>query len=210
MDRVPLWRGDHVAVSQLAEDFARYVYLPRLKGPDVLLRAIEDGVSLMTWEQESFAYAESFDEETERYPGLRVQDRISFPDAGAPGLLVKPTVARQQLDTEVAPKPDRGDGNGGNVPKGGGDKPEPPLPPPSRKLTRFHGAVGLNPTRVGRDASQIADEVLAHLAGLVGATVTVTLEIEVEIPDGASESVVRTVTENSRTLKFNDHGFECE
>ena len=30
LDRVPLWRGDHVTVRQLTEDFARYVYLPRL------------------------------------------------------------------------------------------------------------------------------------------------------------------------------------
>ena len=28
---VPLWRGDHVAVKQLVEDFARYLYLPRLE-----------------------------------------------------------------------------------------------------------------------------------------------------------------------------------
>lgn len=75
---------------------------------------------------------------------------------------------------------------------------------------RFHGTVRLNPARVGRDASQIADEVIAHLAGLVGAEVTVTLEIDVSIPTGASEQVVRTVTENSRTLKFISHGFEKE
>ncbi|HEX3532460.1 MAG TPA: Swt1 family HEPN domain-containing protein, partial [Thermoanaerobaculia bacterium] len=36
LDRVPLWRGDHVSVKQLAEDFARYPYLPRLKDPAVL------------------------------------------------------------------------------------------------------------------------------------------------------------------------------
>jgi hypothetical protein len=36
----------------------------------------------------------------------------------------------------------------------------------------------------------------------------VTLEIEAEVPDGAPEHVVRTVTENSRTLKFESHGFE--
>jgi hypothetical protein len=30
---------------------------------------------------------------------------------------------------------------------------------------------------VGRDASRIADEVIAHLSGLVGAKVTVTLEV---------------------------------
>ena len=51
-----------------------------------------------------------------------------------------------------------------------------------------------------RDASRIADEVIAHLAGLVGATVKVTMEGEAEIPSGATDHVVRTVTENSRTL----------
>ena len=61
---------------------------------------------------------------------------------------------------------------------------------------------------MGRDASQIADEVIAHLSGIVGADVTVTLEIHAEIPDGAPETVVRTVTENSQTLKFESHGFE--
>ncbi len=38
----------------------------------------------------------------------------------------------------------------------------------------------------------------------------VTLEIEATIPDGAPEQVVRTVTENSRTLKFEVSGFEEE
>ena len=71
-------------------------------------------------------------------------------------------------------------------------------------------AVALDATRVGRDASQIADEVIAHLAGLVGTQVTVTLEIQAEIPDGAPDHVVRTVTENSRTLNFTDQGFERE
>jgi len=75
---------------------------------------------------------------------------------------------------------------------------------------RFHGTVTLDANRVGRDASRIADEVIAHLAGLVGAKVRVTLEIEAEIPSGAPDNVVRTVTENGRTLKFNSQGFEKE
>jgi len=37
-----------------------------------------------------------------------------------------------------------------------------------------------------------------------------TLEIEAEIPSGAPDHVVRTVTENSRTLKFTNQGFEKE
>lgn len=52
------------------------------------------------------------------------------------------------------------------------------------------------------------EEVIAHLAGLVGADVTVTLEIEATIPDGAPENVVRAVTENARTLKFRSQAFE--
>ena len=63
---------------------------------------------------------------------------------------------------------------------------------------------------MGRDAGRVAEEVIAHLSGLVGAKVTVTLEIEAEIPAGAPDTVVRTVTENARTLKFTDAGFEEE
>ncbi len=63
---------------------------------------------------------------------------------------------------------------------------------------------------MGRDASRIADEVIAHLGGLVGAKVTVTLEISADIPAGVPDHVVRTVTENSRTLKFTSQGFEKE
>ena len=76
--------------------------------------------------------------------------------------------------------------------------------------TRFHGTVPLDSARVGRDASRIADEVISHLSGLIGAKVTVTLEIHAEVPSGAPDHVVRTVTENSRTLKFTNQGFEKE
>ena len=68
----------------------------------------------------------------------------------------------------------------------------------------------MDPARVGRDAGRIAEEVIAHLAGLVGAEVTVTLEIEAVLRNGASDQVVRTVTENSRVLKFTTQGFETE
>lgn len=63
---------------------------------------------------------------------------------------------------------------------------------------------------MGRDAGQIAEEVIAHLSGLGGARVRVTLDIEAEVPSGAPDHVVCTVTENSRTLKFTSHGFEEE
>lgn len=60
----------------------------------------------------------------------------------------------------------------------------------------------LDAGRLGRDAGRITEEVLSHLAGLPGANANITLEIQVEIPDGVPENVVRTVMENCRTLKF--------
>lgn len=68
----------------------------------------------------------------------------------------------------------------------------------------------LDPTRVARDAGNIAQEVIAHLAGLTGSRVQVTLEISADIPGGVPDQVVRIVTENSRTLRFDSQGFEEE
>jgi hypothetical protein len=73
---------------------------------------------------------------------------------------------------------------------------------------RFHGSVDLDPMPVGRDAGKIAEEVIQHLTGLPSSKVGVTLEITAEISGGVPDNVVRTVTENSRTLKFKTHGFE--
>ncbi len=53
-------------------------------------------------------------------------------------------------------------------------------------IKRFHGSVELDPTRMGRDAGRIADEVLSHLTGIVGAKAKITLEIDVEVPNGIS------------------------
>jgi len=57
IDQVPLWRGNHIGVKQLVDDFAKYLYLPRVKNAQVILDGIQDGASRLTWEQETFAYA---------------------------------------------------------------------------------------------------------------------------------------------------------
>ena len=217
LDRIPLWRGDHVSVRQLLDDFARYLYLPRIREPAVLLEAIRNGLSLMTWEQDSFAYADSYDEGAGRYRGLHHGPRALVSD-GDPGLIVRPEVARRQMDSEVlTAQTDREETGAGNVQRPGEQmgmhepaSEEVAASTEQPKAKRYHGSVKLDPARVGRDASQIADEVIAHLAGLVGADVRLTLEVEADIPDGAPDHVVRTVTENSRSLKFDDSGFEEE
>ena len=211
LDRIPLWRGNNVPVRQVVEDFARYPYLPRLKSPGVLISAIQSGLVLMTWEKDSFAYAESFDEVEQRYRGLRTMQLIPLTSNDIQGLLVKPEIALKQIEAERVPPPPPppGGGGGGKPPDPG---PDPVVPPEPQKASprRFHGTVDLDATRVGRDAGKVAEEVIAHLSGLVGAKVTVTLEISAEIPAGVPDTVVRIVTENSRTLKFTSQGFEKE
>ena len=225
LDRIPLWRGDHVAIKQLVEDFACYPYLPRLKDSSVLLGAIRDGLVLLTWMRDAFGFADSFDPKTSsgqagegRYRGLRAGQIVPLTDADTPGLLVKPEVALKQLEAEklqppigLPPTGPIGGGEGTTAPGPVVGPTGTPIPPTSAaQPKRFHGTVALDPTRVGRDASHIADEIIAHLSGLVGSTVKVTLEIEAEIPNGAPDHVVRTVTENSITLKFKNQGFETE
>ncbi len=169
----------------------------------MLVGAVRDGLGLLTWEEESFAFADSFDEPTGRYRGLRGGQLVSLVEADSPGLLVKGSVARSQLDadnTKVTVEGGSGTQDDGVV---GQTTPSPgpttsfsPQPPPAALLPRrFHGTVTLDATRVGRDAGRVAEEVIAHLTGLIGARVIVTLEVEADIPSGASDHVVRTVTE---------------
>jgi hypothetical protein len=219
MDKVPLWRGNHVSVALLAQDFASYLYLPRLKQPSVIADAARTGVSLLTWEQDSFAYAESWDETAGRYRGLRHNTTVML-TSDDKGVLVKSDVARAQLDREAAIQVPHVPAPPSALPGEPTQRPEPgtpssptgtPVAPPATpRPKRFYGTVTLNAQRVGRDAAQIAEEVIAHLAGQVGSEVTVTLEINALLPDGASDALLRTVTENARVLKFDGHGFEAD
>ncbi|HKY20392.1 MAG TPA: Swt1 family HEPN domain-containing protein [Vicinamibacterales bacterium] len=215
LDRVPLWRGDHVELKQLVDDFGRYAYLPRLRDTAVLLDAIREGLGLLLWMQDSFAYADSFDEAAGRYRGLRCGQQVNVSASNLSGLLVRPERAQTQQDADAAAAAvaiggSSSTGTGGAVPSvvAGGMGGAAVVTPTAAKPKRFHGTVALDSTRVGRDASRVADEVISHLTGLVGANVKVTLEIEAQMPDGAPDQVVRTVTENGRTLKFTSQGFE--
>ncbi len=217
LDRIPLWRGDHVAVRQLVEDFARYLYLPRLKDPSVLVEAVQDKLALLTWEQESFAYADDYDEGTGRYRGLRAAQNVRLAAEDPRGLVVKPEVARRQMEREAAmPSGER---------QTAGERAVSPATPATQAVSdgtagfiaaepvrprRFHGTVALDPLRVGADAGRIAQEVISHLAALPGAQVEVTLEIAADFAEGVPDHVVRIVTENARTLKFLTQGFEQE
>ena len=214
MERFNLWQtGDHVGVKQLWEYFARYPYLTRLKNQDVLLEAIRVGVSLLTW-RDNFAYAGSWDGERKRYLNLLAGTPVSALPLDSQGVLVKAEAAQRQLDAEAAAAQATLVVPGGEKPDGKLQPVDPPRPGPTpqqpreKKLRRFYGSVTLNPMRLGRDAGTIGEEILQHLSSLLDANVNVTLELRVTVPEGVPDDVVRTVSENARTLKFDSFGFE--
>lgn len=157
-----------------------------------------------SWNPETFAYAEGTDDEG-KYLGLKAGEHPSVMLDGH-SLLVKPEVAapliKPAVPTGEAPVQP---GVGAGVASGG-----PEAPSIEEVVRRFHGVVDLDPVRINKDVGDIVEHVVQHLTGLSGATVEVTLEIQADVPEGVPDDKVRTVTENARTLKSRDHGFEKE
>ena len=206
LEKAGLWEDrDHVTVAELAEWFPRYLYLPRVKNRDTLVEAARDG-GMRTDLRDTFVLAEGYDEDAERYLGLRE-------GGGAPSVidnntcLVKFDIAEAQAeqDRDDATPEGEDEGEGGQYPEGPQVDPEVQEHP---RAMVFVGSVRLDGGRVGKSAGRIADEVISHLAALPSAKVVVTMEIHVTVPDGASESVVRTVTEKATVLKFDHASFE--
>lgn len=96
------WADGHVAAITLWEDFAKYVYLPRLRDQDVLMATVAAGPASMTWQAEGFAVAAGYDESSGRYLGLVAGGHA----AGLPptALVVRPDVAvAQQEESDASP-----------------------------------------------------------------------------------------------------------
>lgn len=80
--------------------------------------------------------------------------------------------------------------------------------PEAPKNTHFYMSAQLDNTRIGRDVQRLVEEVISHLTSVDGAQVEVSLEVNVKSPDGLSQQVVRTVSENCRTLRVRSFGFD--
>ena len=239
MDRIPLWRGNHVSIKDLADYFAKYVYLPRLKNTDVLLEP-----SAMACNRSGNAKHLPMPKAgTRSASSISGSKRANRPHVlNANSLIVKPEVALAHITGASAPvtaAPQQlqpvppatyaayaqaqdyslsalGEREGSTATA----LPEPPptifSPTPlvaqakGPKYQRFHGSVIINERKMGTEAGNIMEEVVKHLTSLYSVKVKVTLEIEAELQNGASEDTVRTVLENCRTLKFEEFGFEEE
>ncbi|GAC1377123.1 MAG: Swt1 family HEPN domain-containing protein [Ktedonobacteraceae bacterium] len=232
MDRIPLWSGNHASVKKLIHDFACYIYLPRLKHNDVLLAAISDGLQAASWRDDTFAYASGWQEERQRYSNLQAGRSVNI-TVDDQSLLVKPDSADDQLTQEAAALEARAAQLASNMTAAAASNGQAPYQEtplhknivregnPSitqipltvaaeKRLHRFYGSVQINERMMASEAGKIMEEVVKHLTSLSGARVRVTLEISAELPDGAPDHTVRTVKENSNTLRFQTSEFHEE
>ena len=194
---VPLWgeRGD-ITVGELWAAYANFPYMPRLANFSVLATAISNGTASMSWETETFAYAEARDKESENWRGIVRGAQVDNPARS--GLVLRPDVV-----PPLAPPPPTSPPNGGNGPVG------PPPPPPNgpvtpdTKLTTFYAVFNLDPVRGISQLSDIMENVSSHLDG----DVTLTLELRAKNPDGFDDRTRRTVEENTHQLGSPDYDF---
>jgi hypothetical protein len=71
-----------------------------------------------------------------------------------------------------------------------------------RVFREFFGAVEITAAGAQVKLAEVADEVIAHLRSDPNARVKIILEIEAEFPQGVSDQVRRTVSENASALGF--------
>ncbi|NOG74059.1 DUF499 domain-containing protein [Roseicella sp. DB1501] len=211
----PLWPEDrpHLPLSEVADWFAAYPYMPRLRDRVVLETALRDAVAKL---DPQFGYADGFDEATGQYQNLVwAKNPPELPPAGA--VLVRAAEAQAQT-TIVEPKrptdpPPIGPAipGGGGKPNGGGAEPTGwPSGSTPQKPRRFYGSVEIDMVRPVKSFDAILNAVVMELQRTQGAKVKITLEIESDAPEGFAESEVSIVRDNAKQLKFRPEatGFE--
>jgi hypothetical protein len=213
------WKADRPAVGALAfwEDSLRYLYLPRLKSREVLAAVVRTGAASRDFFGTAYGFTDG------KYDGFQFGDGgVSLDDTL---LLIEPEAAKQHaiaLKKLIEAKPPEAGGGGGVVADpsgngatvvidgGGGHKPVVggSGTATAAKVRTFRGSVEVNAALAKSRLNTIAEEVIALLASDPNATVRITLEIDAEYPQGASDTIRRGVSENANSLGFKTKDWE--
>lgn len=208
LDNILWGAADYLSVKTLWDYLTTYCYLPRLANYKVLEEAIVAGVN----SSEFFALAAGLS--GDRFVDLKFNQPVGSIEPSS--YLVKVAAAQKQLAEEstAGTKPNQ---PGMPVPSqdvtGGGAISGPGQPPTGSDVsqvqnTHFYLSAQLDNTRINRDVQRLVEEVITHLTSVDGAQVSVSLEVNVDTPKGVPQQTVRAVSENCRTLKVKDFGFD--
>ena len=206
-----LWRGTaKLQVKQLWEYLCTYCYLPRLADYGVLQEAIERGLPF----DEYFAYAAGVGSNAEGEYFIDLKCAVPA-QIDRSGFLVRVENAREQLanrQTPVQPVSNEYPTDTGSVSSGLAEPQQPfggtPAQPDKTKAMHFFLSAKLDTTRINRDVQKILEEVISHLTQEDGLTLEMRLEVQATAPNGVQAQTVRAVSENCRTLKISNFGFE--
>ena len=201
------WKADKPAVkaADFWEDTLRYLYLPRLKDRGVLAQAIVKGAGTRDF------FGTAYGQNNGKYEGFKFGDaNVQFDDTL---LLIEPDAAKAYESahppaippgpTPPGPRPP-GPTPPGPVPPG----PTPPGPTPTPKAKAFYGSADISPATAKVRLVQIAEEIIAILSSDPNAEVKVNVEIHANFPNGAQDQTKRAVSENAKTLGFNNAEWE--
>ena len=206
-----LWNDNsHLSLKDLREYLNRYIYLPRVKNQNVLIKAVRAAIGGMV--PGPFAYAERWDENTDTYHGLaieRADNAVIVIDNDS--VIVKPDVAESHRPASEEPglneDPPKGPGAAPRDPKGPTANGTDHSPPPE-KPTRFAGTVMISPERPARDIHKVVEGIVEQLTTQPGSRVKLMLEIEADVPGGIEPKKVRTLVENANNLGFVEKSIE--
>ena len=207
-----IWNGKpHLSLKELREFLNRYIYLPRIKSQEVLIKAVQAAVSGIL--PGPFAYAERWDEKTGTYLGLAIShagNAVVVIDSDS--IIVKPDVAETHRPSPVPPEPtgnpdeatETSGETSGSQNTGGTSE----STTTEKRPTRFAGTVMVSAERPARDMHQIVVAIVEQLTIIPGSDVKLRLEIEAEVPSGLDRAKVRTLVENANTLGFIEKSVE--
>lgn len=204
-----LWRDtDDIQINKLWGYLCTYCYLPRIANVSVLEETIRTGLN----STEYFAFASAFD--ATRYIDIKYNQHVGVIERS--GLLVKTSVAKEQLQEEASREQTTGVTNAGSentstintIANGTQQVYEMNSSPEVKKNTHFYMSAKLDNTRIGRDVQKLVEEVISHLTSADGCQVDISLELNAKAPDGLSQQIIRTISENCQTLRVTNFGFD--
>jgi predicted AAA+ superfamily ATPase len=184
------WRDGKDAVGAMAfwEDMQRYLYLPRLDDRHVLEQAITRGAGSKDF------FGTAYGQTGDVFDGFKFGDaNVQFDDTlFAEGGTPQQTAVLGQSTLFQPPV-----GGLDAVAKTGSGKPK-----------SFYGSVEVSPATAKMRLVQLAEEIISNLVADPPAEVKITVEINANFPNGASDQIRRAVAENAKSLGFKTSTWE--
>jgi hypothetical protein len=207
------WKDGKDAVGAVTfwEDMQRYLYLPRLKGRHTLEEAIIKGAGSKDFFGTAYAQSGTV------FEGFKFGDANVQVDNTL--LLIEPEAAKQYEASLLAAANLTVDSVGGITPPSGVAGGFTPLQRPTfasgaasigiqGKGKSFYGSVEVNPATAKMRLLQLAEEIISNLASDSQAELKITVEINADFPNGASDQIKRAVSENAKSLGFKTSTWE--